>query len=210
MLRAMRPDLRVLAFVTVAGGFLLGFLDFVWIKWMPSPLAELGNSTATWAVAAFGFGYWVRSAWLRAALGAAALLVVAVPSYYLAAWLLQGDDLAVLWATTSLFWMALGVLTGVVFGISGVWARGSGRRQVVGTALPAAVFFEEAARFAGRTGDPNYPSGVGWNVAIDIALGVLVVLLVGGSRRRQVLAVAVAVPLAALVRLGFAWVGGAV
>ncbi|NES26286.1 hypothetical protein GCE86_27695 [Micromonospora terminaliae] len=197
----MRIDHRTVALAAVTGGLLLGSLDFVWIKWVPYPFAELGNSTATWAVAAFAFGWWVRSGPVRAALGAAALLVVAVPSYYLTATLLQGDDLAVVWAPTSLLWMAFGVLAGVVFGIGGTWARRAGPRQTVGTALPAAVFFEEAARFVGR-------EGAAWNVAIDVALGVLAVLLVGRSNRQRALGFAVAVPVAAVIFVGFALAAG--
>ncbi|MFG3689334.1 DUF6518 family protein [Micromonospora sp. NPDC047740] len=204
----MRPGPRIVALTAVVGGFLLGFLDFVWIKWVPYPFAELGNSTATWAVAAFAFGYWARSGWLRSAVGAAVLLVVAVPSYYLAAALIQGDDLAVVWAPTSLLWMVFGVVAGVVFGIGGDWARGAGWRQVLGTALPAAVFFEEAARFARRADDPSYPSGSAWNVAIDVALGVLAVVLIGRSARQRALALAVAVPLAVIIFVGFALAGG--
>ncbi|MGN9810035.1 DUF6518 family protein [Micromonospora sp. BQ11] len=204
----MRPGHSAVALGALVGGFLLGFVDFMWIKWVPSPLADLGNSTATWAVAAFVFGYWARSGLLRSALGAAVLLVVAVPSYYLAATLIQGDDLAVIWAPTSLVWMVFGVLAGVVFGVGGTWARGTGWRHVVGTALSAAVFFEEAARFARRVGDPQYPPGSEWNVAIDVALGVLVVALVGRSNRQRALAVAVAVPLAVIIFAGFAIAGG--
>ncbi|MGC5017105.1 DUF6518 family protein [Micromonospora sp. DT47] len=197
-----------MALTAVVGGFLLGFLDFLWIKLVPYPFAELGNSTATWAVAAFAFGYWVRSGWMCPALGAAVLLVVAVPSYYLAATLIQGDDLAVVWAPASLLWMVFGVLAGVVFGIGGTWARESGWRQVVGIALPAAVFFEEAARFARKANDPNYPPGSGWNVAIDVALGVLVVALIGRTSRQRALALAVALPLAMIIFIGFAVAGG--
>ncbi|MGC4750418.1 DUF6518 family protein [Micromonospora sp. DT201] len=204
----MRPGDRTVALASVAGGFLLGFLDLCWIKWLPFPVAELGNSTATWAAAAFFFGYWVRSGRLRCALGAAGLLVVAVPSYYLAAALLQGDDLAVLWAPSSLVWMAFGVLAGVVFGTAGTWARGGRWRQVVGAALPAAVFFEEAGRFAGKSTDPNYSSELWWNVAIDLALGLLIVVLIGGSHRQRALAAAVAVPLAGVILAGFAVAGG--
>ena len=79
----VRPAAGV-AVGAVLGGFLLGFLDFVWIRFVPFPFGDLGNSSAVWAVAAFAFGYGVRTGWVRAALGAAALLVVAVPSYYLA------------------------------------------------------------------------------------------------------------------------------
>ncbi|MFB6392867.1 DUF6518 family protein [Polymorphospora lycopeni] len=160
-----------MALTAVVGGFLLGFLDFVWIKWVPYPFADLGNSSAAWAVAAFGFGYWVRSGWLRAALGAAVGLVVAVPSYYLAATLIQGDDLAMLWAPTSLLWMSFGVVAGVVFGLAGTWARGSGWRQLVGTALPGAVLFAEAGLLAKDIGHPSYGIDPLWNALINVVLG---------------------------------------
>jgi hypothetical protein len=208
MLAAVRCDHRTVALTAAPGGLLLGLLDFVWIKWVPYPFAELGNSTATWAVAAFAFGYLPRSGPVRAALGAAALLVVAVPSYYVTATLLQGDDLAVVWAPTSLLWMAFGVLAGVVFGVGGDWTRRDGARQVLGTALPTAVFFAEAARFAARIGEPGQPAGVGWTVAIDVALGILAAVLVGGSNRRRALASAAAVPVAVAIFAGFAVAAG--
>jgi len=208
MMIFMGPDHRIVALAAVVGGFLLGFLDFVWITSVPYPFAELGNSIATWAVAAFAFGYWVRSGRVRAALGASVLLVVAVPSYYLAAMLLQGDDLATIWAPASLVWMGFGVLAGVVFGIGGTWARETGRRQIVGTALPAAVFFAEAAGFVRKAAGPNDGSEVLWNVAIDVVLGVLVVVLIGRTARQRVLALAAALPLAALIFVAFALAGG--
>ena len=98
----------------VVGGLLLGFLDFVWIKLVPFPLGDLGNSSAVWAVAAVAFGYWVRRDRVRAASGAAVLLVVAVPSYHFAAALIQGDDFANMWGVMSLVWMLFGILAGVV------------------------------------------------------------------------------------------------
>ncbi|MDG4801208.1 DUF6518 family protein [Micromonospora sp. WMMD980] len=202
----MPPAPRTLALVAPVAGLLLGVLDFVWIKWVPYPFAELGNSTATWAVAAFALGWWARTGALRATVAATVLLVVAVPSYYLAATLLQGDDLAVIAAPTSLLWMASGVLAGVVFGVAGVWARTSGWREVVATALPVAVFLEEALRFAGkaRTGYP----GAWWNVAIDLVLAALLLELVGRSVRARLLAAAVALPLAVAGALVFTAVSG--
>ncbi|MBC8991989.1 MULTISPECIES: DUF6518 family protein [Micromonospora] len=201
----MPPSRRAVALVVPVAGFLLGFLDFVWIKWVPFPFAELGNSTATWAVAAFALGWWIRSGAVRAAVAASVLLIVAVPSYYLAATLLQGDDLAVIWALTSFVWMAFGVVAGVVFGVAGIWARTDGWRRVVGTALPVAVFVEEALRFALKSG--SYP-GAWWNVAIDLGLAVLLVVLIGRSARVRLLAAAVALPLAAAGALTFAAVAG--
>lgn len=201
----MPPSRRAVAFVVPVAGFLLGFLDFVWIKWVPFPFAELGNSTATWAVAAFALGWWIRSGAVRAAVAATVLLIVAVPSYYLAATLLQGDDIAVIWALTSFVWMAFGVVAGVVFGVAGIWARADGWRRVVGTALPVAVFVEEALRFALKSG--SYP-GAWWNVAIDLGLAALLVVLIGRSARVRLLAAAVALPLAAAGAATFAVVAG--
>ena len=201
----MPPSRRAVTLVVPVAGFLLGFLDFVWIKWVPYPFAELGNSTATWAVAAFALGWWIRSGAVRAAVAASILLIVAVPSYYLAATLLQGDDLAMIWALTSFVWMAFGVVAGVVFGVAGIWARTDGWRRVVGVALPVAVFVEEALRFALKSG--SYP-GAWWNVAIDLGLAALLVVLIGRSARVRLLAAATALPLAALGALTFTVVAG--
>jgi Family of unknown function (DUF6518) len=173
----MKLDRRV-TIGALAGGFLLGVLDFVWIKFVPFPFGDLGNSSAVWALAAFAFGYRVRSGWLRAGLGAAALLVVAVPSYYLAAVLIQHDDPASIWAPTSWVWMCLGVLVGLVFGGAGVWAHGTGWRRAVGVALPGAVCFAEAIMLVRRVGDVNYGTKPLWPAVIETLLGVLVVILV--------------------------------
>ncbi|MCP2323943.1 hypothetical protein HDA40_002450 [Hamadaea flava] len=202
----MQRDHLKVGLTALVGGLLLGSLDFVWIKWMPYPFAELGNSTATWALAAFLYGYWLRTGWTRAAIGASVLLVIAVPAYYVTATLIQSDELSVAWSPTSLLWMVFGVLASVVFGIGGTLAREPGWRHIVGTALPAAVFFEEAARFVGRLDDPSYEPGSGWNVMIDVALGILAVVLVGRSNRNRALALAAALPLAALIYLAFALV----
>ncbi|PGH45189.1 hypothetical protein COO58_12720 [Micromonospora sp. WMMA1996] len=206
MLPRMPPSRHRPTLLAPVAGILLGFVDFIWITRVPYPLAELGNSTAVWAVAAFALGWWVRSGAVRAAVAATVLLVVAVPSYYLAAALIQGDDLAVVVAPSSLLWMAFGVLAGVVFGVAGTWARADGWRGVVGAALPAAVFVEEALRFAGRARS-GYPGGW-WNVAIDLALAALLVVLVGRTARPRLLAAAVALPLAAAGALVLAVVSG--
>ena len=184
-----------------AGGILLGALDFVWIKYVPHPLGDLGNSSAVWAVAAFTFGLRARTGWALTALGAAVLLVVAVPSYYLAATVIQNDDLTVLWAPSSLLWMTFGILAGAVFGTAGMWARTPGRLQAAGAALPGAVLFAEAALLTRRIGDPDYGTTPLWPAVIDATLGVLVVVLAAHAWRQRATALALAVPLAAL---GFA------
>lgn len=191
----------------VVCGALLGLVDFVWIKFVPAPLGELGNSSAVWAVAAFTFGYRVRTGPLRVALGAAALLVLAVPGYYAAATLIQHDDVSAVWAVPSMLWMFFGVLAGVVFGTAGGWARAEGWRRVVGAAAPGAVLFAEAALLAGRVGRPNYGNGPLWPAIVDVALGVLVIALVARTPGRWALAAAVAVPLALVGFGGFLLAG---
>ncbi len=183
----------------LVGGVLLGVLDFVWIRFVPYPFADLGNSSAVWAVAAFAFGYLVRSGWVPAGLGAAALLVIAVPSYYVAAVAIQHDDWASIWAPSSWVWMCFGVLAGLVFGVGGVWARGTGWRQAVGVALPAAVLFAEAIRLVRRPG-----TGSVWPAVIEAVLGVVLVALLGRGSRVRLTALALTVPLALLGWVGFA------
>jgi len=202
-------DHRSVAVGAVVGGLLLGAVDFVWIKFLPYPFAELGNSSAVWAVAAFAFGFWVRSGSPRAALGAVALLVTAVPSYYLAATLIQNDDIANVWAPTSIIWMLFGVLAGVIFGIAGVWARTAGRRQIIAIALPGAVLFAEAALWTRRIGRPDYGTVPVWPAVIDVVLGLLIIVAVARTTRQRAMVLAAALPLtlggfAAFVLAGFA------
>ncbi|MFC7275775.1 DUF6518 family protein [Paractinoplanes rhizophilus] len=184
--------------VAPLAGLLLGFLDFVWIKYVPYPLGGLGNSTAVWAVAAFLLTR--RSRWSLPAsvLGGVVMLVVAVPAYYLAAALIQNDELSNAYASYALIWMAMGVLAGAIFGAGGHLARVPGRRQRVAIALPGAVLFAEAAIELRRAGDPSY--GVAEPLllaAILIALGLVV------SRRALLLTV----PLAALGFVVFSLTG---
>ena len=85
-------------------GLLLGVLDFVWIKYVPFPLGGLGNSVAVWAVAGFLFTHFARWGWARGIAAATVMLVVAVPSYYLAATVIQNDDVANLYNANAVLW----------------------------------------------------------------------------------------------------------
>ena len=199
----MKLDPRI-AVGALVGGFLLGFVDFLWIKFVPFPFGDLGNSSAVWAVAAFAFAYWLRSEWLRSGLAAAVLLVVAVPSYYLAAVLIQHDDWASIWAPPSWLWMFFGVLAGVVFGVAGVWARADGWRQAVGVAMPGAVLFAEAITLVQHVGDPNHGTQPLWPALIATTLGVLLVILIARGLRLRLTALGLALPLALLGWAGFA------
>jgi hypothetical protein len=67
-----------------------------------------------------------------------------VPSYYLAAALIQNDDPANTYDAVALVWMALGVVAGTVFGAAGVLARTAGILGTAAGAMPGAVLFAEA------------------------------------------------------------------
>jgi Family of unknown function (DUF6518) len=191
-------DHRRVAVVAVVCGLLLGAVDFALQKVLPYPWADLANSGAVWAVAGFGMGLWVRFPWWRSALAAAVLLVLGVPAYYVTAWLWQHDNLSNVWATSSLVWMLLGLVAGVVFGVAGAFATATGWRGMVAVALPGAVLFAEALILLRRV--PRRTDDV-WTAVIELVLGLLIIVLVARGNRQRVAALAAAIPLAAL---GFA------
>lgn len=182
-------DLGRAAGVTVAAGVLLGAADLLLQKTLPYPWADLANSSAVWAVLAFALGWALArggGSWRRSAAAGLVLLVLAVPSYYVTATLVQDDDLSNAWAPTGLLWMFFGVLAGPLFGAAGALTRGerSGWLWVGAAALPGAVLLAEAALDITR-----YPS----TAAIKAVLGVLITLVVA----RTWTALAAALPLAA-------------
>ena len=180
------------AVVSILAAVLLGVGDLLLQRSLPYPWANLANSSAVWAVLAFTIGYWVRTPWWRAAGAGVVLLVLAVPSYYVAATLIQDDDLSNVWSATSLLWMFFGLVAGALFGAAGSWARTSGWRRLVGIALPGAVLFAEAILlFSSRRA----------TAVIELVLGVTVILVVGRGIRQRLGALALAVPLGLL---GFA------
>ena len=197
-LAAVPVDNRRVALVTAVAALLLGLVDLLLQKTLPYPLANLANSGAVWAVLAFLLGWWVRGPWWRSAVAGAVLLVVAVPAYYVSAWLVQDDDLAVVAAPTSLLWMGFGLVAGAVFGTAGSWARDSGWRRLVGIASPGAVLAGESLALRGADVATAF---------LQLALGVLVILLVGRTARERVVAPALAVPLGVLAYVGFVLAG---
>lgn len=198
MINAMVSNRTVVVAAPVAG-VLLGAVDFVWIKYVPFPFGDLGNSIAVWAVAAFLLTLSFRWSLPISLLGAVVCLVIAVPSYYLAATLIQNDDLSNLYNANAFLWMGLGVVAGVVFGAAGVLARTPGRLRIVALAMPAAVLFAEAVIQARRVGDPSYRSSDQlWSTAVLVTLGVVITLLVGRSWPQRALALLIALPLTAV------------
>jgi len=194
----MKIDHRVAVAAPIAG-FLLGFLDFVWIKYVPGLVAGLGNSIAAWAVAAFLLAYYSRWSMPRSIIGAVVMLVVAVPSYYVAAALIQNDAWSNVWSTVAFVWMGLGVVAGIVFGLGGMVARTPGRLRLPALALPAAVLLAEMIVDLSRLGDPNYRTAELVEYAVVLVfLAVLSTVVIGRNRRDRTLALAYAVPLSAV------------
>jgi hypothetical protein len=185
--------------VAVVGGLLLGPIDLLAQRALPYPWANLANSSAVWAIGAFGIGAWVRTGRWRPAIAGAALLLVAVESYYLTAALTQHDDISALWALSTLTWLLFGVLAGAVFGTGGAWSRGENRwLRVVGLALPGAVLLAEAGVLAYRNGsvDPAYRLDSLQAAAVDAVLAVLASLVTGRTMRQRFECLAASVPLA--------------
>ena len=186
---------RYAAVAAPVGGLLLGVADFVWIKYVPSPFGALGNSLAVWAVAGFLFTYFSRWGWARGIAAAIVMLVVAVPSYYLAAAVIQHDDVSNMYDAVAVLWMGFAVIAGAVFGGAGIAARTPGRWQTVALAMPAAVMVAEAALVARRIGDASYGTEPLWSALINVALGVLITVLIARSWRQRLVALLLAVPL---------------
>lgn len=185
--------------VSVGAGVLLGSLDLLWQKGVPYPFADLGNSMAVWALGAFLLGAWVRAGWFRGAVGASLLNLVAVEAYYLAAMLIQHDSAASLWAPSTLVWLGAAVVAGAVFGVGGVWSRGSRSWQrLAGRALPAAVFLAEAGIwFARGRGDAPADRWDSYQDTIMYAvLALLLALLNGRTLRERATVLAAGVALA--------------
>jgi hypothetical protein len=192
----MRDDHRAgVVATTVAGGVALGAVDLLLQRVLPYPWANLANSSAVWALAAYGLGLWVRAPWWRAAAAGAGLLVLAVPVYYLAAAIFLGDEVSLLWDRTGLVWAGFGVLAGAAFGFGATLARSSGWQQLVGVALPGAVLFAEALVAMPRGGDAAYRRDQVQTAVVEAVLGVVVIVAVGRTWRQRVGALVVSVPM---------------
>jgi hypothetical protein len=196
-----RGGLWVIAAASAVGGLILGSLDLLAQGTLPYPWANLANSTAVWALGAFGIGGWAGCGRWRPAAAGALLLLVAVEAYYLTAIVLLDNNLSNLWAPTTLAWLLFGALAGVVFGTAGGWWRGANRwLHAIGVALPAAVLLAEAGVLVYRSGsgDAAYRVDSLQTAAIEAALGALIPLVVGRTLRQRLHALAVGVSLGLL------------
>lgn len=208
--RDVRRRHRVLT--VVACGILLGAVDLLLQRSLPYPWANLANSSAVWALGAFGIGWWLRADWWRSALAGIVLLVVAVQVYYLTAVVVMNDNVQTLWSSTAMVWSLFGVLAGALFGAAGglthdrrPWLRS------IAVAMPGAVLLAEAAMLVHRSANPgrgpHYRTDSLQTAAIEAILGVALILLVPRTNRVRLLALTAAIVLAAIGFAGFTVAG---
>ena len=198
--RSSRTDKRarrwiaVLATATVAGA-LLGPLDLAGQVHSPYPYANLFNSPAVWAAAAFVFGRWATDA-VAAIVGANVVMVVGVETYYATDVLVRGANASNMWSTVALVWLVLAVGAGVSFGATGALSARTGTwvGSAASAALPA-VFLSEAAHEAKTAGD------VGWIVLVIVIAALTTLWLLRRADRTSVQRTMLC--LAALSALGF-------
>jgi len=191
---------------------LLGAGDLLLQRNLPYPWANLANSSAVWALAAFALGRWLRRDWKRSGLAGVTLLVVAVEVYYVAAVVLLNDSVQNLWAASTLLWLCFGVLAGGIFGAAGGLSRGEhGWQRIVSSALPGAVLLAEAAMLAARGADaqrsPGYRTDSLQTAAIEAVLGVVLLSVMARDTRSRVQVIAGGVVLAAIGFGAFAAAG---
>jgi hypothetical protein len=147
--------------VSAVAGVALGAVDLAGQRVLAYPWADLANSSAVWALAAFVLGYAVGTPPARAAVCGALFLVVAVESYYLATVLTLDDSAANLTSRATAIWIVLGVVAGAAYAATGAALRGGGIvMRLVGAALVGSVFAAEAIILRG-----------GWSAVLDLAVG---------------------------------------
>ncbi|WP_030062793.1 DUF6518 family protein [Streptomyces natalensis] len=133
----------------LGGGLALGILTNLAQGFLPSPWDQIPNSGAVWSVVAF-----VAGALLA---GRASLRVVAVAGLCAEVGLVVGyygyaefgrDGMGGL--TFPLFWLAMALIAGPLFGVAGAWWRRgrTARHRVTGLAALAGVFGMEGIHYA--------------------------------------------------------------
>ncbi|WP_375504664.1 DUF6518 family protein [uncultured Jatrophihabitans sp.] len=170
------PTARVLM-TAIAAGLLLGPLDLLAQTTLPYPWANLANSGAVWALAAFILGATVRPATASAVAGLV-LLPIAVESYYLAGVIFRHDSTATLWDGVAVLWLVLAVIVGPLFGRAGGAVRS--RRAAIrfaAAAFAGAIFLLEALVQLGRSHTDGGSNHAGQTAVIEMALAVMVPLV---------------------------------
>ena len=195
--------------VAVVVGAALGVVDLLLQLALPYPWAMLANSSAMWALVAFGYGVWAAAPGVRTAVGGAVLLVTAVVVYYLAAALLHGDDIAAAWSPNGLAWAAAGVVAGVVFASAGALRTRRGWWAATAAALAGGVCFAEFAvqlvKADGQTG--AFHTDLVVTAVLTAVIGAAVLLATARTVPATGRALLLSVPVGAVGFAGFAAAG---
>lgn len=175
---------------------LLGAGGGVLTEWaqgvLHDPWAMWANSIAAWCLVAFLVG--ALSGGPRVAIVAAVVTELLLVSGYYAA---QAVQLLPVRGAVVVFWLAGGVLAGVVFGTAGWWwRRGEVRRAVVGAALISGVLVMEGVQRA-----VEFP-WQGSSGAVMAVAGVVLGLLLGRSWRQRAVVLGLLLVVVPLGRLG--------
>lgn len=181
-----------------AAGIALGVLDLVLIQLLPYPLADLANSSAMWALAAFVAGRVLRAGPGVGAAAGVVLLLVAVETYYVAAVVVDLASPATLVSATAIAWCVMSVVAGAVFGAAGaVSTDDDAWRSAAAVALVAGVVLAEAWV---RRGAPD-------TSLLTAAVGLVVLVSVSRGPLEVARAAALVVPATVVCVLGFAVAG---
>jgi hypothetical protein len=189
--------------VAIGAGLLLGPLDLWGQVNTPYPWANLFNSAAVWAAAAFAYGRWARELPV-AAVGGVIMLAIGVEAYYLTDVLVRDANSSNLTSPTAFVWLIGGVAAGVVFGVGGTWAAGTaGWRAVVGRAALPSIFGAEAVDKLLRRDDESgagVPDDLGQFALLLALLGIAsLVATTRGIERRAAIQVAAVTAVATAV-----------
>ena len=141
MRRSLTPG--KLAAIAVGGGLALGVASFL-LAQLPHPVNLLGTLGAPWLAVAFAVGAFAPSR-TSSIWGGAASMASAVAAYYLARRLAHSSAPGgLLIRGEVLRYLAIGLLSGAVFGIVGhAWRRSAFVRQGIAAGLLAGAFAAE-------------------------------------------------------------------
>ncbi len=178
--------------LALVAGLLVGTLTNVLQGVLPDALQAVSNSGSVWSAAAFAAGAAVKVPGRVAVLAGTATEVGAVVGYYAYAELVR-DGMGDL--TYPLFWLALALVAGPIFGTAGAWWRaGDGRRRTAGPALLGAVFGMDALWY-------EFALGYHGNAIAYGVTGALVPLLLGRTNRDRAVGLAAGLVLSVLAVL---------
>jgi hypothetical protein len=164
---------------------------------LPAGVAPLANSAGPWVLIATGTALGARRSWSAAAAGALALM--ALLTGYVVADALRGYPSA---PATIEYWGLAAVFIGPVLGLAAYWLRSAvAGPAALGAGLISGVLIGEAGHGLTALDQPvgDRTTGYWW---AQVAVGVLLLLILGRSRFRALVPFAQAVLTCALVTAG--------